>query len=63
MSVRTTADENLDLIRESLRQVNLDIVSWLVSDEVWGRDKYSEAFEEKVQDAITHIRQAKKLLG
>lgn len=60
MSVRTTADENLDRIRESLRQVNLDIVSWLVSDEVWGRGEYSE---EKVQDAINLIRKARKLLS
>ncbi len=63
MSVRTTADENLDQIRESIRKLNLDLVSWVADDSVWGRDEYSEEFEENLQEAITLIRQAKKLLG
>ena len=63
MSVRTTADERLDKIRESLKQLNKDLAVWLVDDDVWGRDEYTEGFEEKVEEALTHIRQAKKLLG
>ena len=63
MSVNTTADERLDKIRESLKQVNRDLAVWLVDDDVWGRDEYAEEFEEKVEEALTHLRSAKKLLG
>jgi len=62
MSVRTTADERLDKIRKSLKQANRDLAVWLV-DDVWGRDEYTEEFEEKVEEALTHLRSAKKLLG
>lgn len=63
MSVSTTADRILGQIREDLKQVNLELVKWFVDDDEWGRENYSEEFEDKVQEAISLIRQAKKLLG
>jgi hypothetical protein len=63
MSVRTTADENLDRIRELLKELTKDLAVWFVDDHVWGRDEYSDEFEEKVEEALTHLRSAKKLLG
>jgi hypothetical protein len=63
MSVNTTADERLDRICENLKQVNLDLVKWFVDDDVWGRGDYSDDFEDRLQEAVSLIRKARKLLG
>lgn len=63
MSVETTADRHLNIIRISLKQANKDLSQWLVDDDVWGREEYSEEFEDNVQEAINLIRKARKLLG
>ena len=63
MSVETTADRHLNDIRRNLKQANKNLSQWLVDDDVWGREEYSEEFEDSVQEAINLIRKARKLLG
>jgi hypothetical protein len=63
MSVRTTADENLDEIRRDVKSLYLKLFAFYTGDDTWGRDEYSDEFEEKVEEALTHLRSAKKLLG
>ena len=63
MSVRTTADENLDEIRRDVKSLYLKLFAFYTGDDIWGRNEYSDEFEEKVEEALTHLRSAKKLLG
>lgn len=63
MGVRTTADERLDQIRESIKDLSFDLAKWIYDSEVWGREEYTEEFEDKLQEALGHLTQAKKLIG
>ena len=64
MSVRTTAAENLDQIRESLHRIRHELLNWVYSNdkEMLGKGEYSEEYVAKVEEAVKLVYQAKKLL-
>lgn len=62
MSVRTTADEKLDEIRQDLRALYRKLLLLYDDGEVWGRKDFSAKFEDDLELALDHVRSAKKLL-
>lgn len=62
MSVHTSADEALDKAREHVREA-VGCLSDILIKEVWGRDRYSEEFDERLEEAFAKLREVKRALG
>ena len=61
MSVRTTADEKVDSIREHIDGALKDLSEILV-DECDGHDEFNESFTDKLDLAFEGFRKMKKML-
>ena len=72
MGVRTTADENRDLVRDLISKFDIeplkdieDALSGVIDPLIWGSEHWSEDFKEQVDEDINMIwniiRQLKKL--
>lgn len=62
MSVTTEADKKLDEIRKEVKEVYHKLLAFYNTDDMWGRDEYTQKFEDDMEKALDHLRSAKKLL-
>ena len=59
MSVRTTADENLDAAKESVNKA-INSLSEIVISNCWGSDEYSEDYSNTIEDILNALLQLRK---
>lgn len=59
MSVKTTADEELDNVRENIRAA-IKSLSRIIVDECWGHDEFAPEFRESLDCAYIKLMEIKK---
>ena len=62
MSVRTTADEQLDLAKEDI-QTALAHLSQIIVDRCWGWDEFTKEYREAIAQSLTDLIAIRDRLG
>lgn len=62
MSVKTSADEHLDKVKENISS-SIEELSQIVIHECWGHDQFNIEYREKLEEVFTQLRKIKRDLS